>query len=133
MELDLSKRFVKDEGVGNDGHGHATRLSFVVVRLAEDTRDLRANLTSVRMSTGELLCREPHTFFEFRGKRLDPWRGNSSPMHEHRQVTHTAAYPPLRRQSVGRTTDAASVERVFQILGPIYGISERGPVQASGS
>ena len=56
FELGFSKRFVKDEGVGDDRHRHASRLSFLVVRLAKHAPNLRAELTFVGVPASELLC-----------------------------------------------------------------------------
>ena len=59
-ELDLSERLVEDEGIGDHRHGHSPRLPSLVVRLAKNARNLRAELTSICMSAREVFCREPY-------------------------------------------------------------------------
>ena len=120
---------MEDECIGDHGHGHAPRLSSLVVRLAKYARNLRAELTSVVMSTSEVLSRKPHAVLKLHGKRLDPRGRNGGPMHEHRQVAHAAAYPSLRRQAFGQTSGAACVERVFQPLRVTYRIAQHEAVE----
>ena len=83
LELGFSKRFVKDEGVGDDGHRHASRLPFLVVRLAEHVPNLRASSLSYecRLVNSSAASLTPFSSSVASASILGG--GNGGPMHKH--------------------------------------------------
>ena len=123
FELGLGERFVEDEGVDQDGHGHAAGLAALVVALAEDFGDFGAEVVAgvVGVLAVELALGGMYAVFEGVDEAFDALGGDGSALGEHGEVADIAAQPAGLGEAFDLVAGGGGVEGVFEGVGSAEG------------
>ena len=119
VEFRRRQGVVEDQGVDQDGHGHEAGLSSLVVGLAEDFGDLRADALAGALSVSGLECGggAADAVFEGVDEAFDALGGDGGALGEHGEVADAAAQPAGFGEALDQVAGGGGVEGVFEGVG----------------